>query len=266
MAEPVSVSYGKGAVSVYRIAGDRLFAAEIRLLIGDEVFVPSYTAGDNSLVVATDSMKNFIHKAALDYTADTLEDLLRAIAGSFLERYEHVESLNLTATELSFARREGLVYQRLYDDAAWASVASRREGPEGIVERSGRRGLHLVKLSGSSFAGFVRDEHTTLPESFDRPLFIHMDASWANADAGKRADGLALRESFIRTFADFESASIQHLVHEMGVRALEQFPELTSISFEAQNRLWDTLQTADGATVYTDARPPYGLIELTLRQ
>ena len=266
MAEPVGISYGKGAVSVYRIEGERLFAAEIALLIGEEVFVPSYTEGDNSLVVATDSMKNFIHKVALDYPGETLEELLRAVAEKFLERYEHVETVNLTATELSFERREGLVYQRLYDDAAWAWLISRRQGAGRVVERSGRRGLHLVKLSGSSFAGFVRDEHTTLPESFDRPLFIHMDATWENADPDKRADGLALRESFIRTFADFESASIQHLVHEMGVRALEQSPELASITFRAENRLWDTAQTADDAAVYTDARPPYGLIELTLRR
>jgi urate oxidase / 2-oxo-4-hydroxy-4-carboxy-5-ureidoimidazoline decarboxylase len=263
MAEPVSVSYGKGAVSVYRIEGDRLFAAEITLMIGDEVFVPSYATGDNSLVVATDSMKNFIHKVALDYAGETLEDLLRAIASSFLERYEHVETVNLTGRELSFERRQGLVYQRLYDDAAWAWLVSRRDRPD-TLERSGRRGLHLVKLSGSSFAGFVRDEHTTLPESSDRPLFVHMDVTWENADLGKRADGIALRESFVRTFADFESASIQHLVHEMGVRALEQFPELASITFRAENRLWDTAQTAEAASVYTDARPPYGLIELTL--
>jgi urate oxidase len=266
MAEPVGISYGKGAVSVYRIEGDKLFAAEIALLIGEDVFVPSYTEGDNSLVVATDSMKNFVHRVALDYAGDSLEDLLREIAGRFLERYEHVETVNLTVTELSFERREGLVYQRLYDDSAWASLASGRQGPALVVERSGRRGLHLVKLSGSSFAGFVRDEHTTLPESFDRPLFIHMDATWENADSGRRADGRALRASFIGTFADFESASIQHLVHEMGVRALEEFPELASISFTAQNRLWDTAQTAEAATVYTDARPPYGLIELTLRR
>jgi urate oxidase / 2-oxo-4-hydroxy-4-carboxy-5-ureidoimidazoline decarboxylase len=264
MADPVSVSYGKGAVSVYRIEGDRLLAAEIALLIGDEVFVPSYTEGDNSLVIATDSMKNFIHKVALEYEGDTLEDLLHEIANRFLERYEHVQSVNLTGTVLSFERREGVVYQRLYDDAAWAWVVARREGPGRVVERSGRRGLHVVKLSGSSFAGFVRDEHTTLPESFDRPLFIHMDATWENADPGERADGLALRASFIRTFADFESASIQHLVHEMGVRALEQFPELASITFRAENRLWDTAQTTEAASVYTDARPPYGLIELTL--
>ena len=266
MADAVGVSYGKGAVSVYRIEGDRLFAAEITLTIGDEVFVPSYTTGDNSMVIATDSMKNFIHKVALDYKGDTLEALLYEIAVRFLDLYEHVEMADISAKELEFQRREGAVYQRLYDDAAYAWVVSHRHGPRTRVERSGRRGLHLVKLSGSSFAGFVRDEHTTLPESSDRPLFIHMDAMWENADPEKRADGLAVRESFIRTFADFQSESIQQHVHDMGARVLEEFPEIASISFDAENRLWDTAQTAGEATVYTDARPPYGIIHLDLER
>jgi urate oxidase / 2-oxo-4-hydroxy-4-carboxy-5-ureidoimidazoline decarboxylase len=265
MAEPVSTSYGKSAVTVYRVRRDRLFAGEINLMIGGDVFIPSYTEGDNSMVVATDSMKNFIHTVARDHTGDTLEDLLREIGTKFLDRYEHVEQASLTAKELTFARREGAVYQRLYDDSAWAWVVCRRRDPT-LLERSGRRDLHLVKLTGSSFAGFVRDEHTTLPESFDRPLFVHLDVEWRNEDVTNRVDGLAIRESIVDTFASFESASIQHLVHEMGVRALEQFSEIASISFTAENRLWDTAQTGEAATVYTDARPPYGLIELTLER
>jgi urate oxidase / 2-oxo-4-hydroxy-4-carboxy-5-ureidoimidazoline decarboxylase len=263
MADSVGVSYGKGAVSVYRIEGDRLFGAEVTLLVGDEVFAPSYTEGDNSLVVATDSMKNFVHRVALDHTGESLEGLLTEIVTRFLKRYEHVEMAHATARELTFGKRDGLVYQRLYHDYGWASALLRREAGV-MVERSGRRGLHVVKLSGSSFAGFIRDEHTTLPDSSDRPLFIHMDALWENVDAENRADGIAVRESFIRTFADFDSESIQHLVHEMGVRVLEEFPEVASISFDAENRLWDTAQTVRGATVYTDARPPYGMIHLDL--
>ena len=264
MAKPLGTFYGKDAVSVYRTDGDRLFAAEVRLVVGEEVFVPSYTEGDNSLVVATDSMKNFIHKTALAYEGDSLEDLLREIGGSFLDRYGHVEVADLRGREGVFARRAGVVHQRLYDDYATASVLLRRGGE--IEERSGRKGLHLVKLKGSSFADFVRDEHTTLPDAYDRPLFVHLDVEWQNLDAARRADGLAMRESFVQTFADFESASIQHLVHEMGTRALEQCPELASISFEAQNRLWDTAQSSGSVTVYTDARPPFGVIELTLER
>jgi urate oxidase / 2-oxo-4-hydroxy-4-carboxy-5-ureidoimidazoline decarboxylase len=264
MAKPLRTLYGKDAVSIYRIEGDRLFAAEVRILIGDRVFVPSYTDGDNSLVVATDSMKNFIHKTALDYEGSSLEELIREVGQRFLDRYDHVEVAELRARELVFARESGLVHQRLYDDygTAWMLLPRGRE----ITERSGRRQLHLVKLSGSSFADFVRDEHTTLPDSHDRPLFVHLDAEWQNADPAERADGEAVRDLFVSTFADFNSASIQHLVHEMGVRALEAFPAIASISFEAENRLWDQAQEAGSATVYTDARPPFGVINLSLER
>ena len=82
-----------------------------------------------------------------------------------------------------------------------------------------------------------------------------------------RADGEAVRDSLTATFAAFDSASIQELVHEMGVRALAAFPEIDEIAFEGENRLWDTAQV-DGrderVRVYTDPRPPYGQIELTL--
>ena len=60
MAKAVSHSYGKDAVSVYRIAGDDLFACETRVIVRGEAFEASYTEGDNSMIVATDSMKNFV--------------------------------------------------------------------------------------------------------------------------------------------------------------------------------------------------------------
>ena len=71
------------------------------------------------------------------------------------------------------------------------------------------------------------------------------------------------------TFGDFNSRSIQHLVHEMGVRLLDQQPGIAEVSCEARNRLWDTSAVSEEderATVYTDPRPPYGMIGLTLRR
>ena len=124
-----------------------------------------------------------------------------------------------------------------------------------------------MKLTGSSFENFVRDEYTTLAESRDRPLFIHLDVHWHNRDFAARADGEAVRDSVTATFAAFDSASIQELVYEMGLRALDAFPELDAISFVGQNRLWDTAQVYgpdERVRVYTDPRPPYGRIELTL--
>jgi urate oxidase/2-oxo-4-hydroxy-4-carboxy-5-ureidoimidazoline decarboxylase len=262
VAQPVAHSYGKAAVGVHRVEGDRLFSCEVRMLARAEALESSYTEGDNSLVVATDSMKNFIHREAIEFAGEYLEDFLVQLGEHFLARYEHIEGLELKARETVFARRVGGVLQRLYDDHAVVEMWLYDDGSR--LERSGREGLRLIKLSGSSFAGFIRDEYATLPEAWDRPLFIHLNASWHNADYTRRADGEELRKLLIATFADFDSASIQHLVHEMGVRALDRFSEIENIAFRAENRLWDRAAEADGVAVYTDARPPFGEIFLSL--
>jgi urate oxidase/2-oxo-4-hydroxy-4-carboxy-5-ureidoimidazoline decarboxylase len=264
MAEPLIQLYGKHAVSVYRIAGDRLFACKVDTMLIGRAFVPSYTEGDNSMVVATDSMKNIVHRTAVEFDGDALEDFLFELGSRFLERYEHVDSVDMHAEEVTFERKSGVLFQRLYDDRAVADVAVARDGTR--YQWSGRKDLHLIKLSGSSFAGFVRDEYTTLPDTYDRPLFIHLDVQWIDDDPTRRASGEKVRELVVETFASFESASIQHLVHEMGVRALDQFAEIGSISFRAENRLWDKAGEAEGAVVYTEARPPFGVIDLTLQR
>ena len=53
---------------------------------------------------------------------------------------------------------------------------------------AGRVGLQLMKVTGSAFADFARDEYTTLPERRDRPLYIHLDVGWryASPDFGAR--------------------------------------------------------------------------------
>ena len=39
-----------------------------------------------------------------------------------------------------------------------------------------------------------------------------------------------------------------------------------AVDFYAENRLWDTAQTGGDAAVYADARPPFGVITLTLER
>ena len=266
MAELLRIGYGKEAVSVYRTDGvSSLFAAEVGMTARGEAFGPSYTEGDNTLVVATDSMKNFIQMTALEYDESSLEGFLELLARRFLETYGQVERIELSGREVPFARRSEQSFQSVGGDHAVAELALDREG--NLEHRSGRAGIRLVKLTGSSFEGFVRDEYTTLAESRDRPLFIHLDVHWRNRDFAKRADGEAIRDSVAETFAEFDSASIQELVHAMGLRLLDRFGELEEVSFVAENRLWDTAQVSgsdERVRVYTDPRPPYGRIELTL--
>jgi urate oxidase / 2-oxo-4-hydroxy-4-carboxy-5-ureidoimidazoline decarboxylase len=262
VAKPVAHAYGKDAVSVYRIAGDDLFSCEVGVIVRGDAFETSYTEGDNSMVVATDSMKNFVQRMGLEYEGSTLEDFVMLIGNRLLERYEHIEGVAVSAQEAPFERIRGNALQRRYDDYAVAELDLGRDGV--VSARSGWRGLHLIKLTGSSFAGFVRDEYTTLPEAKDRPLFVHMDIHWQNADQERRALCQDVRGVAVSTFCDITSASIQELVYQIGVVLLERFTEIASVEFRAENRLWDTAQTGEGATVFTDARPPFGVIELTL--
>jgi urate oxidase / 2-oxo-4-hydroxy-4-carboxy-5-ureidoimidazoline decarboxylase len=266
VAELLRIGYGKEAVTVYRTDGvSSLFAAEIGMTLRGEAFGPSYTEGDNTLVVATDSMKNFIQVTALEYDRTSLEEFVELLARRFLDTYGQVDRIELTARAVPFARRSEQSFQGVGGDRAVAELALDRDGT--LEHRSGREGLRLMKLTGSSFEGFVRDEYTTLAESRDRPLFIHLDVHWRNRDFATRPDGEAVRDSVAATFAGFDSSSIQELVHEMGVRLLDGFRELAEVSFAGENRLWDTAQVygADQRVrVYTDPRPPYGRIELTL--
>jgi len=264
MAKAVTHSYGKDAVSVYRIAGDDLFACEVRVIVRGAAFEASYTEGDNSMIVATDSMKNFVHTMGLEYEGATLEGFVELVGSRLLARYEHMEGVQVSAKQVPFESVGGNAMRRRYDAYALAELDLDRSGV--VSARSAWNGLHLIKLTGSSFAGFVRDEYTTLPEAKDRPLFVHMNVGWANADFADRAPAEEVRDVAVTTFGEVGSASIQELVHQIGGRVLESFPQIAAVDFYAENRLWDTAQTGEGATVYTDARPPFGVITLTLER
>ena len=207
-------------------------------------------------------MKNFLQTTALDYDGSTLEPFLELVAQRFLDTYGHVERIELHARELPLARRTERSFALVGGDRAVAELALDRSGA--AERRSGRVDIRLVKLGGSSFAGFVRDEHTTLAEAHDRPLLVHLDLHWRAEPAAPSEE---VRDAVAATFAEFDSASIQELVYEMGVRLLDAFAAIGEVSFVAENRLWNTAQVSgqdERVRVYTEPRPPYGQIELTL--
>src|SRR3984957_20695014 len=96
--------YGKGDVSVYRLnrAENSLFAANVTLLLYGDAFWPTYTTGDNTGLVATDSMKNFIQRETLNYAGPDLEDYCRFLAAKFLDTYPQVEGAQVSASEVPF--------------------------------------------------------------------------------------------------------------------------------------------------------------------
>ncbi len=282
--------YGKAEVSFYRSHATPLvvpaipesaFTGRDNLLLGGLVtidvhgsnFLAAYTDGDNSHVVATDTMKNFVYAMALEYPGATAEGLAAFLGRRFLAEYPLMEQgVGIHYRERPYTTHsERLLSARAGEHGSVDLLLDR----DGIRElESGCRDLRLVKLTGSAFADFARDRYTTLPERADRPLHIYLDVFWRYADpeaaAGGGADGYAAPEQVSdhvrHTFDGFVSRSIQHLVHEMGQRLLDRFPQLSQVRFEAQNRLWDTsAEASEGpARVFSDPKPAHGSIGLTL--
>ncbi len=304
------IRYGKADVKVYRTHAEpltgitpipespfsgrdnTLAAAEIEVIVHGTEFLDAYTKGDNRKVVATDTMKNFIHAVSLRARARSLEEWLLEVGTAFLDTYPHMERLTMIGRELPFPSAlvpaedgDGFtasdrLFSRDRCDHGTARLELARDA-DGTVEvanhESGRSGMQLIKITGSAFADFARDEHTTLPERRDRPLYVWLDIGWAYADASHAV--LADPASYVASeqvadlaaavFHEFVSLSIQHLVNEIGSRMLERWPQFASVRFDAQNRLWDVAtESADDDRVktYADPRPPFGHIGLVLRR
>jgi urate oxidase len=172
------------------------------------------------------------------------------------------------------------LFARDRNDASTASLDMERDESGGVRvtgHSCGRSDVQLIKVTGSAFADFARDEHTTLPERRDRPLYIWTDIGWRYADAAdalgtdpaRYVAGEQVADLAAAVFHDFVSLSIQHLVHEIGQRMLDRWPQLTEVSFQATNRLWDTVIESEfdpRVKSYCDPRPPFGRIGLVMRR
>lgn len=285
------IGYGKHEISFYRAHATPLtdvepipessFTGRSNLLLagvatmdvlGDN-FLPAYTEGDNRDVVATDTMKNFVYAMALEYPGSTTEGLAAFLARRFLDTYRHVRGVRVRLVERPFRDLSDKLLAAADGDRGMASIEVSRDR---LVDfECGRLDLRLIKLTGSAFAAFQRDRYTTLPEVQDRPLHVYLDVRWRYRDPERAltggAAGLApseqVRDLVGNTFDDFVSMSIQHLVHEMGLRLLQRFPALAEVSFEAQNRLWDTSGVSERdprVRVFSDPKPAHGHIALRL--
>jgi urate oxidase len=259
--------YGKGDVTVYRLHRDpehgAVFGANVLMLIYGDGFWPTYTEGDNSSLIATDSMKNFIQRETMNFAGDDLESYCRFIAQKFMDTYPQAEGAQVTATEVPYSAltKSHVTFVPAGPERAWARIEITRHGV--AEERSGISGFRLLRLNGSAFQGFVRDRYTTLPDIANRPLHMWLDLDWSGA--APVAD--KVRELVHAVFDGFESGSIQQIIYRIGSRMLAEIPSLTEVNLEANNRTWDTIaEQGESVGVYTDARPPYGCLGLSLRR
>lgn len=266
--------YGKGDVVVYRLNRDgtppAVFGASVTMLLYGDAFWPTYTTGDNTGLVATDSMKNFIQREALNFTGRDLESFCHFLAEKFLRTYPPTEGIQVSALEIPYApiADSQVAFTPAGGERAMASVEM-RSGGEVVEQRSGIQGFKLLRLGGSAFTGFVRDQYTTLPEIINRPLHMWLDVEWLASGTVPVAAPVteSVRQIVHQVFHAFESGSIQQVIYRIGARIMAELPLVSEIHLEANNRTWDTVvEQGDAVGVFTDPRPPFGVLGLTLRR
>lgn len=135
----------------------------------------------------------------------------------------------------------------LRDGAETRNVEVSAKRDTGITVRSGLQGLLVLKSTGSAFHGFMRDEYTTLGETWDRILSTEVDASWEWTLFKTLGDVRALvpkfdaawevaRDITLKTFAEDNSASVQATMYKMADQILARVPEVNHVDYSLPNK------------------------------
>jgi len=277
MTELGANRYGKQAIRVVKVVRGRDHRVRDLtvgiVLEGD--FAAAHVSGDNTNVVATDTMKNTVYALAKDGLTGAIEDFGRAIAGK-LVAYDQTESATVTIREHGWRRLTGPggpapdAFRRAGD---WTRMAVVRVDQTGTTIDSGVEDLVVLKTGKSAFSGFPRDELTTLPETRDRLLSTRVTASWRHGATPSDWDAshATLLRVLLETYADHESESVQHSIFLMARAMLAADPEITEVRMMLPNIHHWLVDLApfgleNPGEVFVATSEPYGLIEATVRR
>jgi urate oxidase len=270
-------AYGKSQIRLVQVlrGGDRHTLSDLTVAIrfeGD--FDASYSAGDNSDVLPTDTMKNTVYALASRERVGEPEAFGIRLGRHFLERNSRLERVRVDLTHHTWrrvtigGREHGQSFVRQGPDVRTATVRAQRDR---ILVGAGIADLLIMKTAHSAFAGFPRDEFTTLPATDDRLLATSVTATWhyiePECDFGP--DWQLVRQTLLEVFAEHDSQSVQHTLHAMGEAVLERIADVAAIRLVMPNKHHLPVDLApfglpNRNEIFVPTEEPYGLIEATL--
>jgi urate oxidase len=184
----------------------------------------------------------------------------------FLEAGPTVTHARVRIAEHPWSRLTAHAFQRGGGGTRIATVS----GPE-IRYEGGLEDLLVLRTAGSGWAGFQRDEFTTLPETDDRILATIVTARWECDGEPAEEMWAQVRDTILEAFADHYSPSVQFTLQHMGEAVLERFPNVRRIHFSLPNRhhlLYDLGRFGldNPNEIFHSTTEPYGLIEGTVER
>lgn len=200
--------------------------------------------------MATDSIKNTIFITARQQPV-TPPELFGSILGThFIERYGHIHAAHVNIVTHRWVRMnvDGKPHPHSFvkDSAETRNVQVDVVEGRGIDINSAINGLTVLKSTNSQFWGFIRDEYTTLKETWDRILSTDVAANWQ----WRRFSGLpevkthvakfdnaweSARNITLNIFAKDNSASVQSIMYKMGEQILAEEPFIETVDYSLPN-------------------------------
>jgi urate oxidase len=269
-------SYGKSAIRLVKVVrGEtphRVRDLTIAISLDGE-FASSYRDGDNSTVIATDTMKNTAYGLAGEHLSGSIEDFGLALGRHFAEAEREVQVATISIDEHAWHPIGGApdAFSRDGSETRTATVAVGRGGAH---ITAGIKDLSVMKTTRSSFSGFPRDRFTTLAETDDRIMATKVSAWWTytdGADVDFDRSFEAVRSTFLEIFADHDSVSVQASIWIIGKAILERHAEVDSIYMSLPNlHHWAVdlrpFGIENDREVYVATSEPHGLIEATIHR
>jgi urate oxidase len=274
-------SYGKSCIRLAKVVrrGDHHDYFELSVdvsLEGD--FVESYTAGDNTKVVATDSMKNTVYVLAKEHTFDAVDDFAGILAGHYVQTYPQVAAASVAIRQAMWKhiRVDDVPHEHAFvsggSELRTARVRSERNAT--LQRWAGVTNLLVLKTTGSEFRDFVDDRYRTLKDTRDRIFATSVEAEWSYADATARdfnAEHVAIRRAMLETFANHHSLAVQQTLLAMGDAALAACGAISSIrlAMPNQHRIPFNLEPfglSNENDIFVPTDEPFGLITGTVER
>jgi urate oxidase len=271
--------YGKSGIRLVKVLrrGDRHDFRDVTVAVrleGD--FARAHTDGDNSAVLPTDTMKNTVYELAKDHFDRDIESFGLFLTEHFVRNNPPVARARVELSERPWerltvdGRPHPHAFSRPGGERSTARVTRTRQGA--LVE-SGLEDLVVAKSARSAFAGFLKDEFTTLKETNDRILATAVKASWLYTGAPADFDGAfqGIRRTLLETFAGHDSASVQHTLYAMGEAVLKDHAEVAEVRLSLPNRHHILVDLSpfglqNNNEIFVATEEPFGLIEATLKR
>ena len=271
--------YGKSEIRLVKVVRG-VDPHELRDLTVDVVlegdFEAAHLRGDNTGLLATDTMRNTVYALAKDYLTGSIEEFGSVLVNHFLDAGPTVEHARVRIVEHPWNRIQvdGRGHEHSFVRGSGERTAVVRGDPDGSRAESGIDDLLVLKTTNSGFEGFLRERYTTLPETDDRILATMITASWLYGDTtGLDFDGLwrGVRQRILETFTDQYSPSVQDTLYRMGKAILQEFPEVEKIHLSLPNKHhlpYDLgrFGMENDNEIFHATSEPYGLIEGTVER